>query len=187
MSQQSISAAAPPDARRPPPKPRVASTTPRAGFSVAIGRALGLVVVTVHGTLDTSTCARFEHVLEDLIDAQGNLAVAVDLRDLTWVDPGGLAVLRGAAVSAAMRGGELILADPCDAVHRALDATGLAPAVSFTGCSTPLRGRCVPSEAVRHAHQAARPGGLGCQLRPVRPRGRHIPDPWGLLGTRNIS
>lgn len=145
MSRQSIPARFPPGGRGPLASPRVAPTTPPSAFLFSVGRALGVVVVTVHGTLDTSGCAQLEQVLEDLIDNQGNLRVVVDLRDLTRVDPAGLAVFKGAATSASTRGGELILADPRDAVHRALDATGLAPAVSVTGRSTPLRGRCVPS------------------------------------------
>ncbi|MFN2505254.1 MAG: STAS domain-containing protein [Acidimicrobiales bacterium] len=144
MSRQSIPAGFPPGGHGPPASPRVAPTTPPSAFLFSVGRALGVVVVTVHGTLDTSGCAQLEHVLEDLIENQ-NLRVVVDLLDLTRVEEGGWAVFRGAATSASTRGGELILADPCDAVHRALDATGLAPAVSVTRRSTPLRGRCVPS------------------------------------------
>ena len=144
-----MSAAAPSDGHRPPPSPRVAPTTPPSAFRLSVGRAPGLVVVTVHGTLDTSGCAQLEHVLEDLIENQGNLRVVVDLLDLTRVEEGGWAVFRGAATSASTRGGELILADPCDAVHRGLDATGLAPAVRVTGRSTPFRGRSLPSAGER--------------------------------------
>lgn len=146
MSQHSISAAVASDGHGPLPNPALARTTPRSGFSVAVGRVLGVVVVTVHGTLGASGgCAQLEHVLEDLIDNQGNLAVVVDLQDLTRVDPDGLAVFRSAAASAATLGGDLILADPSDAVHRALDATGLALAVSITGPLHAVAGRCVLS------------------------------------------
>jgi anti-anti-sigma factor len=103
------------------------------------------VVVTVHGPLDTSGCGQLEHVLEDLIDNQGNLKVVLDLLDLTRVEDAGLAVFERAAASAARRGGELILADPSDALYRALEARGLRHAVNVTGRPTPLPRRCMPS------------------------------------------
>ncbi len=42
------------------------------GFSVAIGRALGTVVVTVRGTLDDCASEPLGRVLGDLADNQGN-------------------------------------------------------------------------------------------------------------------
>lgn len=141
MSRQSIPARFPPGGHGPLASPGGAPATPPSAFLFSVGRALGVVVVTVHGTLDASGCAQLEQVLEDLIDNQGNLRVVVDLLDLSRVDPAGLAVFRGAAASASSRGGELIFADPCDAVRRALEAAGLAPAFSVTGRSTPLRRR----------------------------------------------
>ncbi|MCA1844278.1 MAG: STAS domain-containing protein [Actinobacteria bacterium] len=81
----------------------------RPSFSVVIGRALGTVVVTVHGGLDAETSPRLRRVLADLIDAQGNLDVVVDLADTTQVSPSGLSALLEAARSAHRRGGQLRL------------------------------------------------------------------------------
>src|SRR4051794_4742841 len=50
-----------------------------ADSTLVIGRALGTVVVTVGGDLDATAIDRLERVLTDLIDGQGNLAVAIDL------------------------------------------------------------------------------------------------------------
>ena len=170
MSRQSISAGSPPGGHRPPANPRVAATTPPSDFLFSVGRALGVVVVTVHGTLDTSGCAHLEHVLEDLIDNQGNLKVVVDLLDLTRVEEGGWAVFEGAAASAATRGGELILADPCDALHRALDATDLASAVSVTGRFRPRRRRQASSAgegAPRRREGSGQPPGQEGRVPPI--------------------
>ncbi|MGI8776293.1 MAG: STAS domain-containing protein [Acidimicrobiales bacterium] len=65
------------------------SSTP---FSMAIGRALGTVVVTAHGDLDDAGAANLERVLDDLIDGQGNLHVVVDLHDVGAVGPSGLSM-----------------------------------------------------------------------------------------------
>lgn len=99
-------------------------------FSVAVGRALGTVVVTVHGELDTSSSTYLGGVLDDLIDAQGNLAVVIDLRDLRRIDASGLAALDRSARAMAMRGGELSLSGPGDDVRHALLRFGLADHVT---------------------------------------------------------
>src|SRR5437763_877240 len=69
----------------------------RAGLSIVIGRFLGTVVVTLRGTLDTLAATRLAATLQDLIEGQGNLAIALDLRGLRQVAPSGLRVLSAAA------------------------------------------------------------------------------------------
>lgn len=99
-------------------------------FSCAVTRVLGVVVVTVHGSLDASSCSALEAVLADLIEGQGNLRVVVDVGDMAVVDPSCLGVLVAAADSAAGRGGEVTFAHPTDSVARALEVAGLGGAIS---------------------------------------------------------
>lgn len=94
--------------------------------SVGVRRALGTVVVTVHEELDGSGAAHLDRILADLIDGQGNLAVVVDLGDVSVVESDGLAVLVAAAERAEGRGGALRLVNPPERVHQALEPRGLA-------------------------------------------------------------
>ena len=55
--------------------------------SIAVRRALGRVVVTVHGELDGPGATILERVLSDLIEDQGNLDVVLDLTDAHLGDP----------------------------------------------------------------------------------------------------
>lgn len=53
-------------------------------FSFAISRALGTVVVTLHGELEGDGGAALRPILMDLVEGQGN-AVVVDMRDVKIV------------------------------------------------------------------------------------------------------
>jgi anti-anti-sigma factor len=101
----------------------------RAGLSIVIGRFLGTVVVTLRGTLDTLAATRLAATLQDLIEGQGNLAIALDLRGLRQVAPSGLRVLSAAASGLERRGGCLSLSEPPEAVRRCLDEAGLTSLV----------------------------------------------------------
>ena len=79
------------------------------GLSLAVGRAMGTVVVTLHGTVDAAAASVLECVLRDLIDEQGNLDVVVDLRRVVISDPAGHAVLVQASAWADRHGGRLTL------------------------------------------------------------------------------
>jgi anti-anti-sigma regulatory factor len=100
------------------------ATPPSPHFSVRIGRALGTVVVTVHGVLDDAGAAQLGGVLNDLIDGQGNLKVVVDLRDVHAVHPSGVSTFAVAGRRAQERGGLLTLSDPPDILYRALELRG---------------------------------------------------------------
>lgn len=127
-------------------------------FSIAIGRALGTVVVTVHGDLDELGARHLGSVLADLIDGQGNLAVVVDLQDTVASENGDLSVFATAAAHARRHGGVLSLSDPPDALYRALALVGLD--------------RFVPAAC----HAATRPS-PPASLRPIAaPRGA-VPSP----------
>jgi anti-sigma B factor antagonist len=135
-------------------------------FRLAIRRALGTVVVTVHGDLDPPAAAQLDRVLADLIDGQGNMTVVVDLRDAQAADAGGLSVFIGAAERASRRGGSLSLIDPPEILYQALTLRGLGGLV---------RSNCRDRSSWA---RPARPAGTARAQRPF-PAGRSIrhPDP----------
>ena len=94
-------------------------------LTYAIARAFGTVVVTLHGEFDSAGAATVEALLVDLIDGQGNLAVVLDVRDVVPVDGGAVGVLARAARSARLRGGQLSVHRPPDALADELDSAGL--------------------------------------------------------------
>lgn len=126
----------------PTPAPRLqlyaGGQTRRAEFRFAIGRALGTVVVTLHGEIVAAVVPELRAVLADLIDGQGNLSVAVDLRDVQRVDPLAMAVLTGAGESCRKRGGSLTL---CWETHDALRR--LEPRARAD--QSPVRALCIAS------------------------------------------
>ena len=107
----------------------------RQGFSFAVGRVSGRVVVTAHGTLDGAACPVLDRALRDLIDDQGNMAVVVNFADVTVPDLACTGVLLAAAASAARRGGELVVAAPPDAVRWALETADARAASPSPGRS----------------------------------------------------
>lgn len=113
----------------PPPLRRVggaSATSPRsARSSIAISRALGTVVVTVHGELDEARATHLGGLLADLIEFQGNLSVVVDLHDATASDGASAQVFADAAEWAARRGGSVALGTPPVLVDQALRRQGL--------------------------------------------------------------
>jgi anti-anti-sigma factor len=96
------------------------------GFDIVIGRFLTTVVVSLRGTLDALAATRLARALRDLIDGQGNLAVAIDLRGVVQVAPSGLQVLSAAAAGLERRNGTLWLSEAPAPVVRALDRANLA-------------------------------------------------------------
>lgn len=105
----------------------------RRAFSFEVSRVSGRVVVTGHGTLDSSACRVLDRALRDLIDDQGNMAVVVDLADVTVSDLECTGVLLAAAASAAGRGGELTLAAPPLVVRWAVEAADAPGGIAVTG------------------------------------------------------
>lgn len=91
---------------------------------MAVGRALGTVVVTVHGNLGPEGSPLLATLLTDLIDGQGNRAVAVDLAQAV-VGQEALPVFIGAARQADRRGTRLILKALPGEAHAALRSRGL--------------------------------------------------------------
>ncbi len=62
-------------------------------FSVRFSRALGKVIVHIHGALDGDTAHQLKDRLVDAIDGQGNLQLVLDLRRVTLIDSAGFAGL----------------------------------------------------------------------------------------------
>jgi anti-anti-sigma factor len=88
----------------------------------AISRALGKVIVTVHGDVDAR---HLRQTLVDLVDGQGNLDLVIDLRDADSLDPDGVAALARAATRVQQHGGVLVVSDPHPDVAQLLESSGL--------------------------------------------------------------
>jgi len=82
---------------------------PRSSF--AVRRALGTVVLSVQGAIELEDWSRIDGVLIDIIDAQGNLDVVVDLCDVTSLERAAMPMIVHAARRAHRHGGRLRLAD----------------------------------------------------------------------------
>ena len=82
-----------------------------AHFSIGIGRSGGTVVITIHGVNSQDGWARIDAVLRDIIDAQGNLDVVLDLGDVSSLESDAAPLIVHAAQRAHSRGGRLRLAD----------------------------------------------------------------------------
>ena len=106
-------------------------------LGVAIGRALGTVVVTLHGELNATTSPQLAGILRDLIDHQGNLSVVVDAHDLTVSGRDAAAVFVVAGEWARRHGGTLSVARATPPVRRALTESGVRDPVRFTDGASP--------------------------------------------------
>ncbi|CAA9220898.1 MAG: hypothetical protein AVDCRST_MAG10-658 [uncultured Acidimicrobiales bacterium] len=87
-------------------------------FSLVFGRALGKVVVSIHGPVDARTAPELRDRLRDVIDGQGNRHVVLDLRGTTLVDPVGLTAFVDAHKRMQRIAGELVFSGPSpDLIH----------------------------------------------------------------------
>lgn len=80
-------------------------------FSIGIGRSGGTVVITVHGVAGLEDWERIDAVLRDIIDAQGNLDVLLDLGEVAELESDAAPLIVHAAHRAHSHGGRLRLAD----------------------------------------------------------------------------
>jgi hypothetical protein len=87
----------------------VAAGKPR--FSNGTGRAGGTVVITVHGVKGLDDWERIDAVRRDIIDAQGNLDVLLDLGEVVRLESDAAPLIVHAAQRAHSHGGRLRLAD----------------------------------------------------------------------------
>ena len=79
--------------------------------SFAVTRTGGTVVVTVRGEVGADAWSVVDAILRDLIDAQGNLDVVLDLGDVVALEGNALPLIVDAAHQAHRHGGHLRLAD----------------------------------------------------------------------------
>jgi anti-anti-sigma factor len=111
--------------REPVNSPGDRAQPPNAPLAIAIRRCLGTVVVTLVGPLDALAVTGLAATLDDLIDGQGNLMVAVDLSGVRRISPSGLQVLSAAASHLERRGGHLSLCEAPDGALHTLQLAGL--------------------------------------------------------------
>ena len=94
-------------------------------FSLVFGRALGKVIVSIHGPVDARTAPELRHRLADLIDGQGNRQLVLELSATTQVDPSGLSVFVDAHKRMQRIAGELVFSSPPANVADAFRSSGL--------------------------------------------------------------
>lgn len=94
-------------------------------FALSFARDDGAVVVGIVGELDCSTAAILEERLDDLLSAQGNLTIVLDLAEMTFVDSSGLSVFVTAFRHLRERGGTLCLRRPTASTMKVFAITGL--------------------------------------------------------------
>ena len=95
-------------------------------LGVRFSRHHQTVVLHVAGDLDGSTAPVLRHALAGIIEDQGNLAVRLDLRDMTFVDSTGLSVLVGAQRRLREKGGHLTLANLRPQTLKVFEIVGLS-------------------------------------------------------------
>ncbi len=69
------------------------------------------MIVTIHGEIGSADWSLIDAILLDLIDAQGNLDVVVDLCDVAYLERAAVPLIVHAAHQAHSHGGRLRLAD----------------------------------------------------------------------------
>ncbi len=95
-------------------------------LGVRFSRHHQTVVLHVAGDLDGSTAPVLRHALAGIIEDQGNLAVRLDLREMTFIDSTGLSVLLGARRRLHEKGGHLTLTNLRPQTRRVLDIVGVS-------------------------------------------------------------
>lgn len=94
-------------------------------FSLHFSRSGRDVTVAVRGEIDRLATTTLRALLLDVVDGQGNLSVALDLSDMTFIDSSGLAVLLELHGRAVDRGGTFVLQNPRPSTARVFEIVGL--------------------------------------------------------------
>jgi anti-sigma B factor antagonist len=92
-------------------------------MDVRVTRLGDTPLVEAHGDIDHNNCASVEAALGNTLD-EGNLVVLLDLRDVTYIDSGGLSVLLS-GVRRLRDQGWLGVVGPNHNVRRLLEIVGL--------------------------------------------------------------
>ncbi len=100
------------------------SVDPSHGFSIRIRPDRDRVVVALGGELDLATAPRAEQWVRALYE-RGFRSVALDLRELSFVDSSGLRLLLELHDLAAADGCRFAIVDGAGPIRRLLDLTGL--------------------------------------------------------------
>lgn len=79
---------------------------------ISISRALGKVIVTVHGHVNAELALSLHRLLLDIVDGCGSLDVILDLRYLNSLHPVGIDSLADVAARVARHGGAITISDP---------------------------------------------------------------------------
>lgn len=110
-------------------------------FSLGFSRALGWVVVDIHGALDARTAPHLKDRLVDVIDGQGNRQLVLELRGMTRIDATGFSAFLDAQRRMRKIGGQLVLSGPSSDVVHAFERAGLDLVFTITPAWThPARG-----------------------------------------------
>ena len=107
-------------------------------FSWTLRDAEGFVVVDACGELDVYTAPTLRDALIELIDETAGRKIAIDLRELTFLDSTGIGLFIAAQRRAAAKGIEVVLTRPRPSVAKALQITGVEKAMTvLTGDDAP--------------------------------------------------
>ena len=91
-------------------------------LSFAISRSSGRMLVAVAGEIDLATARDLHAVLQE----SGHQSVTVDLKDVTFIDSSGLAILMRAHDRITLAGGRFSIRGPRPNVQRTFEVAGLA-------------------------------------------------------------
>ena len=95
-------------------------------FDCTIEQLGDLIVVTPEGEIDMTNAAVLREVLRNVVDRKNGGRIALDMRDVTFLDSSGLGILVAARRAAAAKGVALRLADPNPIVRMTLDVANLS-------------------------------------------------------------
>jgi anti-anti-sigma factor len=98
-------------------------------FSVAVHAEGSAQVVAVHGDVDLATADALRGELRSA--ARQSRTVVLDLREVSFMDTQGLAVVIEAQRDAAQDGWRFVLTRAPDRVHRLFDMIGLTPRLTI--------------------------------------------------------
>lgn len=96
----------------------------RTGFHAATAGTDDTIVLRLQGELDMATAPGLGRTLDTAIGT-GPATIALDLRELTFVDSTGIRVLITACRQAGKAGCRFVLRSPCRSVRKALLLTGV--------------------------------------------------------------
>ncbi|MDI6100598.1 STAS domain-containing protein [Actinoplanes sp. NEAU-A12] len=107
----------------------------------------GTVTVTVVGEIDYSNSSEVARGMDDAVTAWSPPAVAVDLRDATFIDSTGLGALIEGYRAATARGIDFRVVNPSDTFRRVLTVTGLCGLFGLIEPAGPALFEGEPSQA----------------------------------------